>query len=365
MKSPPSAACVLLKSPMKGTTLPQSPAKVSSTVRRNLIAMATTSSSTGVSPLTPSSISKWVSAAASKAGRSPRTLQVTPKKCGTSTGSSHMTQSSEEHSLKERVKRKLCDDVVPNTCRAVTADSGGPTQNKKLKCSENVSNSKLNNNMNKDNRVMSTPLKSDSESCVGLPVAHDDSARKALFPLAEASHDSAGLVLSPSVSGGRPPRFCPTNHQSPTQGLPNYVLNPEPRTPVGKLPPKPSHTPTWLTKWASEKPSPDRANLCHKVLSPGLRGSKHSSPVVPSGGGDKVVTPRSSGGGKRGEKGLRRSGGTPRMLGRRLQCATPPRLTTLGRQGSPQLDQVSCPDRTKNTPSSHTRLSDSDIIIIT
>ncbi|KAK2183973.1 hypothetical protein NP493_288g01025 [Ridgeia piscesae] len=350
VKPPPSAACALLKSPMKGTTLPQSPAKVSTTVRRNLIAMATTSSSVGVSPLTPLSISKWVSTAASKAGRSPRKLQVTPKKCATSTGASRVTQSSEEHSMKERVKRKLCDDIVPNTCRTVTADSGGPTSNKKLKCSdENVSNSNLpvNNNMNKDSQVMSTPLKSDSESCLafhqGLPVAHDDSARKALFSLAEGSHDSAGLILSPSVSGARLPRFCPTNHQSPTQGLPNYVLNPEPRTPVGKLPPKPSHTPTWLTKWASEKSSPDRANLCPKVLSPGQRGLKHSSPVPPSGGGDKVVTPRSSGGGKRGEKGLRRSGGTPRMLGRRLQCATPPRLTTVGRQGSPQLDQGSPP----------------------
>ena len=270
--------------------------------------------------------------------------------------------------MKERVKRKLCDDIVPNTCRTVTADSGGPIPNKKLKCSdENVSNSNLpvNNNMNKDSQVMSTPLKSDSESCLafhqGLPVAHDDSARKALFSLAEGSHDSVGLILSPSVSGARLPRFCPTNHQSPTQGLPNYVLNPEPRTPVGKLPPKPSHTPTWLTKWASEKSSPDRANLCPKVLSPGQRGLKHSSPVPPSGGGDKVVTPRSSGGGKRGEKGLRRSGGTPRMLGRRLQCATPPRLTTVGRQGSPQLDQVSCPDSTKNIPSSHSY--NSDVII--
>ena len=354
MKSPPSAISAYLKSPVKGTTLPQSPAKVSPAVRRNLVAMTTT---TVRSSLISPSLSKWVSAASSKTGRSPRKLQVTPKKCTVANTPSHMTQSSEEQVMKERVKRKLCDDVITSS---ITVENGQLTPNKRHKCSdESARNTTLSvrSSHNKDSQPIVTPLKSDAQSCVrsreGSFAAHDDSARKALFPLSDGSHD-VGLASrllqplssprSPSTSGALLPRFCGTNHQSPTQGLPNYVLNPEPRTPVGKLPPKLNKTPTWLTRLACDKSSPGQTNHSARILSPGLGDSKNfSSPVSTSGVEDKAVTPKVSGSRRRVDRGSRRkaAGNTPKLLGRRLQCVTPPRVATAGTQGSPQLDQVS------------------------
>ena len=320
--------------------LPRSPAKVSSAVRRNLIAMATATSSSvvGGGGLSSPSLAKWVSLVSSKGHHnSPRKLQVTPKKCA---GLTSVGQSSEEQVMKERVKRKLCDDIIG--CPIAVSD-GSPISGKRLKsCEENATSLASPICHCPDDRSVSTRSKNDDRSCDRSSVVQNHT-RTALFPVcdespvavSEASRLSHSMA-SPQghfASGGPLSRGRGISYQSPTQGLPNYVLNPEPRTPVGKLPPKSTRTPTWLTKLASDK------SCSATTVSPSLRSSKNGSP---SGVNDTAVTPRTSGSRRQVAKGSRRNsvGRTPKSLARKLQCETPPRVVSAMPRDSGLNDQV-------------------------
>ena len=336
-----------LTSPRKGTMLPRSPAKVSSAVRRNLVAMATATSSSSVGGgLVSPSLAKWVSLGSSKGHReSPRKLQVTPKKCAGSTSANHGRQSSDEQVMKERVKRKLCDDIVG--C-PVAVSGGSLISSKRHKsCEENATSLASPICHCPDDRPVSKRLKDDDRSCEPSRKASSvvpNHTRTALFPVCNGSPVSAGEasrlsnpMSSPQgrfTSGASFHQGRGTGYQSPTQGLPNYVLNPEPRTPVGKLPPKSTRTPTWLTKFACDK------SCSAKTISPSSRSSKNGSPS--SGVDDAEVTPRTSGSRRQVARGSRRNatGNAPKSLARKLQCETPPRVAGATARDSQLHDQV-------------------------
>ena len=273
---PPSSPCVaaLLKSPLKGTMLPASPAKVSLAVRRSLTTLMTAGRTDAMTALQPQRAAA-AAAFGSSGGAcvrcaSPRKLQVTPTK---QRGGGTTGQTSSE-----RVKRKLCDALdsgaTKRTCESAGAVVGSP-----------------HGRMVAPPVVPSAVADSPHGRMVAPPVAGSPHGRVAAPPVSPGAGSPRNRMAAPPVDLCTPPQSesarkslfqlehgCQSNsvRQSPTVDMPNYVFDPQPRTPVGKptaLVDPTARTPDWLTRLKGAKFSPASPGV---TTSPKVRTPRQS-----------------------------------------------------------------------------------------
>ena len=296
----------ILTSPIRGTAVPSSPAKVSLAVRQSLAAMNTVSKSPlrfgysiSTSPrLVSPSITKWfqkqnITIGSPMKPKSPRRLVVTPKKVS-SPMSSSPSLNTEKHSEAHThpvprgssVKRKLnSGDDLPER-RAKRARICSQNENNV----SNSLNSSRNSPANKRDSRSSPANRRDSRSSPSsnrILVNYN----KPKTPKLESVKKS---LFEDKLLGVKAMSSDHDTYQSPTLNLPNYVVNPQPRTPVGKNLSTPDGTPDWLTRMKlgrdstgspSDSKSPRRRTprVSRQLLEP-------SSPASPA----TLTTPKSS-----------------------------------------------------------------------
>jgi hypothetical protein len=115
-------------------------------------------------------------------------------------------------------------------------------------------------------------------------------------PNAVVAADDFDVVMKESSSSRKESAAPPSVFRSPTVDLPNYVLDPQPRTPIGRwTSPRKPRTPDWLTQLRLSKQqttSPTQINESpsgrssgrgaagRSTGSPSTRGAGNSSPVA-------------------------------------------------------------------------------------
>ena len=306
--------------PRKGTIRAQSPVKPSPGARHSLINLpaASVPSGSARTKLVSSSITKWFGRSSpAGVGRSPRKLVVTPRKSAARGAAASCAATT-------GVKRKLCTE----------GDDGGDT----LGVFEIEAKRRKDLNIDIENGVLSSPLvvKTAAEETSVMTTSPSGIVSRVLTPrqLNLGQPDKAALVentetdsfentadiknvnrvsnedqqrepTAPTVRFASPLSY----YKSPTVNLPNYVFDPQPRTPVARPmiggQQNESRTPDWLTQIRLDRQrnkvsefSPRSASTSDVgsptgvVRSPATPRGIRSSPSSTSSYGSPVTTPR-------------------------------------------------------------------------
>ena len=276
MRNPPPTT------PKKGLMVPPSPVKVSSSVRNSLAALSRDSKTKMFPSVTvPKSLKGWLLEKPCSSARNTLFSPVksppfmSPQKCTPHklTIKSPLPGKSPAGSVANRslvfdgkkpsssCKRKLYDDGSPD------ASHSRPPSSKRARV---ASSETIDENARSARR---SPMAPNAKQVL----RQTENVASHSGPLKEA----CDMKTPQKTESGS----SQESYQSPTVNLPNYVLDPQPRTPVGNTPTgsKTPRTPDWLTKIRLErKGSVDS--------SPG--GSEHNPDITP--GKDVKRTPRGS-----------------------------------------------------------------------
>jgi hypothetical protein len=260
----------------KRSVLSPSPVKLSPAMLHSLRTLPSTlSAPPAAATAMPSSSSKGSFSMSRWLGKpSPRKLVVTPKK---SAGVTSMPNSEGQLKMvRPGVKRKLCasDDSSDMFGTTLKVSRLGSENDPKL----SPIAVRLESGLKPERILSAVQINFDSRSEDCRPNVDDE---------------VVGDISSSSVKKDIP---SPSVFRSPTVDLPNYVLDPQPRTPIGRwTSPRKQRTPDWLTQLRLNKQqttsptqiseSPGGRSSSRNVAgrqsgSPSTRYSGHSSPAT-------------------------------------------------------------------------------------
>ena len=242
----------------------QSPAKLSSTVSQ---ALKTLPCTTSLSPRSSMSSASRMSCSLSKwLGKpSPRKLVLTPKKSNTSTAHPCVMEDLIKN-VRPGVKRKLCS--IEDCSDSSDFLEAVPSSHASLKTQK----------LNAENDPRSSPIaiRLDSGLVPSRILCSVQIHCDARPDVSNSKTIDDMIKVSSTISKESPPSPASSMFRSPTVDLPNFVLDPQPRTPIGRwTSPCKNRTPDWLTKLRMSK----------QATSPGQRNNS------PAGGKSCLLSP--------------------------------------------------------------------------